>query len=182
MDSSEDSQSSDQVIVSNDATRQKLIEGRSAENTRKGTKTWTTLLNNYIKLRGLGETIEDITDDVLPELLEKFFSEVNKPKKNKNKDDPPSPYKNSSMRVIRGVISRYLKEKRGIDTMSDTCFMRSRHLFQGVLKQNKAKGYGTITHKEAISSQDLERLYDYFSRYMGPDPFILQKFVQFNLM
>ena len=39
------------------------------------------LLNKFIRFRGEGESIEDVHDDNLPDLLENFFSEVNKPTK-----------------------------------------------------------------------------------------------------
>ena len=158
----------------------KLFMKGQPKNTRNGTKTWINLLNKYIVLRCEGNSIDDIKDQDLPDLLEHFFSELKKPKGKNNEQNEP--YKNSSMRVIRGGINRYLKEKRNIDIMSDDRFIRCKFLFQGVMKQNKAKGYGSIVHKNPICPEDLAKLQDYFSQYMAPNPTILQRFVQFNLM
>ena len=180
MDSQESDALSEQFEEKTKEDRDKIIYERSSKNTRSGTKTWTNLLNKYVKFRGEGETIDDVSDSNLPELLECFFADLKKPKKNNS--DQNEPFKNSSMRVIRGGINRYLKESRNIDIMSDDRFIRCRFLFQGVMKQNKAKGYGTIEHKNPICSEDLEQLHDYFSKYMAPNPTILQQFVQFNLM
>ena len=47
------------------------------------------------------------------------------------------------MRVIQGGINRYLKEKRGIDIMSNDKFIQYRFLFQVIMKQNKAEQLNT---------------------------------------
>ena len=66
--------------------------------------------------------------------------------------------------------------------MTNEVFNRATKVFDAILKDNKAKGKGNIKHKESISSEDIEKLNDYFSKYMLPNPLILQQFVQFNLM
>ena len=156
MDSQDSEALSDQFDKKSKEDTDKIIYERSAENTRNGTKTWINLLNKYIVLRHEGNSIEDVKDEDLPDLLERFFTELKKPKGKNN--DQNEPYKNSSMRVIRGGINRYLKEKRNIDIMSDDRFIRCKFLFQGVMKQNKAKGYGSIVHKNPICPKDLAKL------------------------
>ena len=66
--------------------------------------------------------------------------------------------------------------------MSDPKFVKVKEMFHGVLKEGKADGKGDIDHKEEILSEDLEKLNDYFSCYMTPDPTILQRCVLFNLL
>ena len=66
--------------------------------------------------------------------------------------------------------------------MTSEAFNRANKVFDAILKDNKAKGRGNIKHKERISSEDIDKLHHYFSRYMQPNSLILQKFVQFNLM
>ena len=175
-----DSENSDsnQFTTTTDAEREQIIKERSAQNTRNSTKTWISLFNKYVTLCKLGNNIDDISTEDLPTVLERFFSEVNKPNKacNAEPNKPPSPYKNSSMRVIRAGINRHVKETRGIDIMSDKRFIKTQNFFQGLMKKNKSRGYGSIKHKEAIISEDMEKLNDYFSQYMAPNPTILQRF------
>lgn len=144
-------------------------------NTRNATKLCKNLLEQYIIEREIEGTIDTIDDAALPNLLENFYAEIRTKKGHQR-------YKNSSLKAIRASINRYMKESRGIDIISDPRFVRCNEMFKGVTKQNKAKGKGIIQHKEPISSQDLERLQDYFSRYMKPDATVLQRCVLFNLM
>ena len=95
---------------------------------------------------------------------------------------PPERYCNMSMKSLRAGINRYMKEKRGLDIIADQQFQRANKIFDAVLKDNKSKGKGVVHHKKPITSQDLECLNDYFSRYMTPNAAILQRLVQFNLM
>lgn len=110
--------------------------------------------------------MESVEDDKLPELLEKFYLEV----RTKKSHDC---YKNSTLRTIRASINRFIKETRSIDIIADHHFICCNGLFNGVTKENKAAGKGTVDHKQPISSEDLERLQDYFSLYMGPNATVL---------
>ena len=83
---------------------------------------------------------------------------------------------------MRAAIKRYTEEKRSLDILNNESFARANKVFSVVLKDNKVKGKGKIHHKEIIRSEDLEKLQDYFSRYMKPSAVILQQMVQFNLM
>lgn len=66
--------------------------------------------------------------------------------------------------------------------MSDNKFIRCNELFKGVQVQGKKAGKGTVKHKDEIESEDLERLQDYFSRYMEPNAEVLQQYVMFNVI
>ena len=66
--------------------------------------------------------------------------------------------------------------------MMNEGFNRANKVFDAILKDNKSEGKGNIQHKQPITSEDMERLNDYFSKYMQPNVQILQQFVQFNLM
>lgn len=188
-ESGEDSSKTSRFLSSNKARKSDLIDSRNAPNTRKGTKTWVKLLLDYILDKKVAKTIEEVDNTDLPELLESFYADVRKKeaipsskKKGKNVKEVIEPYKNSSLKVIRAGINRYFKDKRGINIISDQRFIWCNQLFQGVMKEGKKAGYGSISLKEPITPEDLARLNDYFSRYMAPDPVVLQCYVQFNLM
>ena len=83
---------------------------------------------------------------------------------------------------MRAAIKCYISDRRNIDFMTNEVFNRANKVFDAILKDNKAKWKGNIKHKESISSEDIEKLNDYFSKYILPNPLILQQFMQFNLM
>lgn len=155
--------------------RSKIRESRNKANTKNATKLWKNLLNQYLIEKDIAASIEHVTDADLPKVLEKFYSEIRTKKTHER-------YKNSSLRAIRAGVNRFIKDSRGIDIISDPKFMRTNDLFKGVTKENKEAGKGNVQHKVPISSEDLERLQDYFSLYMAPNPTILQRCVLFNLM
>ena len=90
-------------------------------------------------------------------------------------------YCNTSMKSMRAGINRYMKDECEINIIAGEAFTKANKLFDAV-KDNKAKGKGSIQHKVAISTEDIQRLNDYFSQYMTPNALILQRMVQFNLM
>lgn len=158
----------------NAARKENLMDIRVAPNTKKATKTWLKCINDYVTECELGQTIDDVTDENLPNVLFDFYTEVRSTKN--------EVYKNTTLRCLRAGINRYIKEKRSIDIVADKRFIRTNEIFKGVQKEGKQMGKGAIKHKDVIESQDLEKLQGYFSRYMAPDALILQQFVMFNLM
>lgn len=157
------------------ADRNLILTDRNKKNTQNATKLWKNLIDQYILEKELGANLEAIEDDKLPELLEQFYADI-RTKKDHDR------YKNSSLRAIRAGINRFIKESRSIDIIADKRFIRANELFKGVAKQNKQAGKGTVNHKSPILSEDLEKLQDYFSKYMQPNATVLQRCVLFNLM
>ena len=160
----------------NKEQRDGIIGLKNADNTHRSTNTWITRLNAFVKKKQIGETLKDVSDDDLPDLIENFYAVIKKPGGSSPKDDT---YKNSSLKVMRAGINRHLKDKRRIDMLIDPRF---NSLLKGLLKTGKAKGLGTVKHKASITDQDMERLNDYFSKYMQPNALILARYVQFCLM
>ena len=113
------------VFLSNDRKRGILLN-RNADNTRSATKTWIGLFNNYLKARKVSEDIKDVPTESLPDLLEDFFPLIRIVCKGKTEK-----YKNTSLKAIRAAINRYLKEERGVDTMSDPRFTQVKEMFRG---------------------------------------------------
>lgn len=157
-----------------DNDHQDILDERVKKNTQKATKVWLKVVSAYMKEKNLGVCIDEVTTEELPNFLFKFYSEVRK--------DNAEIYSNTSLKAMRAAINRYIKETRSIDIVSDPKFMRTNELFKGVQLQGKKAGKGTVKHKDHIEPQDLERLQDYFSRYMEPNNVILQEYVMFNIM
>lgn len=158
----------------NKQDKQDILDNRQKENTKKATKTWLKCINDYINAKKIADGLDAVTDEKLPEVLFDFYTEARTAKNER--------YKNSTLKCIRAGVNRYVKETRGIDIVSDQNFIRCNEVFKGVQKQGKKAGKGSVKHKDIIQSQDMERLQDYFSRYMQPNAIILQHFVMFNIM
>lgn len=161
-------------LSKNKSEKQETLDGRVAPSTRKATQTWMKCLNDYLVEKEIGNSIDEVDTEKLPNILFDFYTEV---RSTKNET-----YKNTTLRCLRAGINRHMKETRSIDIVSDKRFIRCNEMFRGVQKEGKKNSKGSITHKEVIESEDLERLRDYFSRYMAPDPTILQRMVMFNIM
>lgn len=155
-------------------SRQETLDECVSPNTRKATDVWLNCINAYLVKKGIANTITEVTTKDLPEVLFQFYSEVRTVKS--------ETYKNTTLKCLRSGINRFMKETRSINIVSDPRFIRCNELFKCVQKQGKKQGKGTVQHKDVIESQDLERLNDYFSRYMTPSATILQRFVMFNIM
>ena len=125
----------------------------------------------------MGDSLEEVADSDLADLIEEFYAAIKKNPKGNCCDS----YKNSSLKVMRAGINRHLKEKRSIDMLNDPR-LRCNSLLQGLLKEGKAKGLGEVDHKPPTTSEDLEKLNNYFSIYMKPSAVVLQRYMQFSLM
>lgn len=159
-------------LKSND--KKNIMDERFKQNTRKATQTWLKCINDYVKERKMGNTLDEVSSKDLPDVLYDFYAEVRSTKKQR--------YKNTTLKCLRAGINRHIKETRSIDIVSDPQFIKCNELFKGVQKVGKKEGKGSIKHKDVIESEDMERLRDYFSKYMTPDAVIFQKFVMFNIM
>ena len=173
-------------LTLSDGDRDKLVDKAVPKSTKNATKNWMNVLNSYLKEKRVANDMSEILDADLPRLLHSFYSEVTKAptKKDMQKENrlPPERYSNTSMHALRAAINRYTEKDRKIDVISDQRFSEANQIFEAVLKVYKAVGKGAIKHKEPITEKDRQRLSDYFSRYMAPDPLILQRMVQYNLM
>ena len=173
-----------------------LLENAIPRNTKNSTKNGLNILNKYLQHRKIANSVDELMITDLPRTFELFYAEVtknvskptnkksgeNSNNNNANHSPDPERYWNTSMRAMRAAINRYLKDKIQVDIISDERFTKANKIFDAVLKDNKSKGKGSIKHKEPITSEDRERLNDYFSKYMIPSAIILQQLVQFNLM
>lgn len=175
MDPNKDKQSvSSRFVEKTEEQRQEILDDRIKKNTKKVTKVWLNVITYYMKEKKLGLCIDKITTKDLPNFLFKFYSEVRR--------ENGELYSNTLLKSMRAGINRYIKETRSIDIVSNGRFIKANELFKGVQLQGKKAGKGRIKHKEHIEPQDLECLQDYFSKYMEPNPEILQQYVMFNVI
>lgn len=68
-------------------------------------------------------------------------------------------FKKTALQNIRYGLKRYLKQKRGIDILSDPDFHESNEVFKAVWTDLKRRGLGNIEHHPPISENDLKKQY-----------------------
>ncbi len=163
-----------------------IDEFRDSNNTKKSTKQWINVLTDYLAEKGL-DNLENIGDDRLDAILETFYKEVRmnptsasgKSKANTNK---PLMYANSSLKVMRAGINRYIQDIRGIDIVADPRFVKSNKSFKSVLSKGKAEGRGCVKHYGPIPDVDLEKMNAFLNDPANQCPRILQRKVLFDIM
>ena len=72
---------------------------------------WRPLLREILDLPL--QSVDDINDNDLADLIENFYATVQKSARNETGEK----HKNSSLKVMRAGMNRYLKDKSGIDMM-----------------------------------------------------------------
>lgn len=179
----------------NDTKKQHIFDQRKKPNTNKATKLWLNCFKDYLLEKNYN-TMEELTNDELPLVLEQFYTEVRKKEgksnperekampENDDDDDPNRLYKNTTLKAIRGALARYFKEKRSIDIISSEKFLRANEIFQGVQTINKQFGKGNIVNKPPIDDADLAKITEYFETGMnGPtNPALLQEICLFYMV
>lgn len=168
--------------------QEKIIQERSRPNTQRATKLWINCFTDYLQEKEL-PTIDELTIQNLPGILEQFYSEV---RKKEVRDDPEGAaenseelgklYKNTTLKAIRSALTRYFKDKLCIDIISNEAFIRANSIFAGIQKINKALGKGNVVSKPPLEDIDLKKITDYFKEGMSgpPNAALLQEIVLFN--
>lgn len=154
--------------------RDKIMEDRVNDNTKKVTKIWMKCFNDYLTERDLPDQ-DTISSDDLPKVLEEFYTEL-------RKVDGEQEYKTSTLKCIRAAINRYYKEHRSIDLLQDGRFVRSNEMFKGVTKKAKQEGRGETESTPPIEPEDMALLAKYFEENLSgpPNAIKLQQMVIFN--
>lgn len=85
-------------------------------------------------------------------------------------------FRKIALQNIRYRLKRYLKEKRGIDILSDSYFHESNEVFKAVSTDLKRRCLGNIEHHRPISENDIKKLYSgKTSGFYCTTPYGLQK-------
>ncbi len=159
----------------NEDQQQQLLENRQSNNTRVQTKSHLRLLNDYLSEKKL-KKLEEFTDVELPDLLFSFYTNVRK--------EEGEIYKLASIKCIRASINCYMKDNRNIDIIADPRFVKANQMFKAVTVKTKKQGKAVTISKRVISSEDMQKLAEYFQNDYeeNPDPKLLQENVIFNIL
>ena len=162
------------------------MEEKDPVNTKKSTKLWLNCFNEYLAVKSYPKA-ELIEVDLLPEILEMFYSEVQKKPNKKGKENGSSDqdlYKNTTAHTIRAALARFYREKKGIDIISNEKFIHCNAIFTGIQKINKKKGLGKINRKQPMNDYDINQLMEYFRVSIIADlnPKTLQDVVIFHIL
>ena len=122
--------------------RDNILEEKDPVNTKKSTKLWMHCFEEHLQAKHL-PAANDIDLVELPNILESFYSEVQKKPKGKENDDNEG-YKNTTMQTIRTALARFYRKKKSVDIISNENFIRANAVFTGIQKINKKKGLGTV--------------------------------------
>ena len=82
---------------------QKLIQLNSNKNTTKSTCNWIKKFSEWATARGINPKLEEISEDELDGVLQKFYCEV------RRRDGEN--YEPDSLRVMHAALDRHLKDK-----------------------------------------------------------------------
>ena len=145
--------------------RDNILEQKDPVNTKKSTRLWMNCFSDYLKQKSL-PSADAIDLDELPNILETFYTEVQKKPKGRGKENfgdssDEDIYKNTTMRTLRAALARFYRDSKGIDIISNEKFIRCNAIFTGIQKINK-KGLGTVNRKQAINEYDIGQLMEYF--------------------
>ena len=85
---------------------------------------------------------------------------------------------------MRAALNRYFIEKRGINIITNDCFLQANEMFQGVTKKGRREGRGSSEHKKPINDDDMNLLSTYFTHKMQgpPNAKHLQELILFNII
>ena len=152
-----------------------ILEGRSAKNTKRATKSNIKTFVDYLSEKGL-PTLDQIDMADLPEILENFYPNLRRI----NGED----YKLQSLKCIRAGINRWTKEHRNTDIIADVRFTKVNEIFKGVSKIARQTGKGSTKSYPKIKYEDLERISNYFLHDImnKPDPRRVQRCVLFYII
>ena len=113
--------------------KKKLMEDKNAKNTNRATKSSIQALRDYITEKQLTPLDQTSNEDLL-QLIENFYCDAH------TKADER--YNTGSFKSIRSNINRYFKEKRGVNIITDTAFVKANLMFKAVQVQAKKDGKG----------------------------------------
>lgn len=153
-----------------------LLSKKDAENTKKSTSLSVKCLKDFIEATDLHVNIDECSREEIERCFEKNFC-VGARKTNGER------FKKTALQNIRYGLKRYLKEKSGIDIISDPDFHGSNEVFKAVSTDLKRRGLGNIVHHPPISENDLKKLYSGNTPVFDTaTPYGLQKKVWFEIM
>ena len=156
----------------NDENVEDMGKKKQAANTTQSTN-FVKVLRTYCNETGQGfsETEEMTNNEQLNVLLSRFYIAARKTNGER--------YKVNSLKSLRFALQRHFLEKREVDIIDDMRFKTSGVVFDNVLKETKADGFGDTEHYPEVEPEDLTKLYSSFDINT---PTGLLEIVWFNIM
>ena len=177
--------------------KQSIWNKRKAKNTNDATEVWVNCLKDYLSEKQLPQ-IDLISNEQLADVLCDFYVEVKKKKTTDNDvkaeidvenvepqlEERCCYYKTTTLRAIRGALTRYFKDTRKLDIRNNELFIEANEMFIGKTKDNKEKWLGQIENKPPINDADMSKLISYFQSSIREkaNPKVLQQSVIFNII
>ena len=158
-----------------DEKKKILMDGRNRENTQKATESAICQLQGFLTVRDLGK-LDDITNDMLPNILLDFYTAVQPPKKDS--------YSIQTLKCMRAALNRFFHAERNLNIITDTRFVKTNEMFKGVLVEAKKTGHSVKKLTAKITEQDLFKIGQFFQHdHMNyPNPKLLQRNVIFYII
>ncbi|XP_052679231.1 uncharacterized protein LOC128160024 [Crassostrea angulata] len=152
----------------------KLLDEKDSVSTKRTINRSVSLFRTFlIEKRGSGD-FEGLSKQELNENLRLFYVSI-RTKSGTN-------LKVSSLNSIKYGLSKYLKDNCKIDIHGSE-FHESKVVFKAAITDMKKKGFGSVDHKPAISTEDLNKLFNSETIVFNVNtPCGLQSKVWFDLM
>jgi hypothetical protein len=123
---------------------------RTGDSTKFALSVWRELMNAQDKQ---DVDILSLSVEELNIILKDFYTNV--------KSKTGKPYKKNSLLNIRQGLNRFVKDNdKRFDIISDSGFDTANSCFQSLLRKNRQIGKGAVQHHEAISRDELQKLYN----------------------
>ncbi|XP_061197001.1 uncharacterized protein LOC133205248 [Saccostrea echinata] len=133
---------------------EELLESRDSKNTQRVVKTALKLLRDYLLERhGISvEDMEKLSSVEMSEKLRKFYAELRKP--------DGSYYAKKTLITMRFGLQKHFLKKTSVDIINSDEFKTCNEVFRAMLVKIKREGASEVKHKQTISTEDLNKLYE----------------------
>ena len=120
--------------------------------------------------------LDDITSDMLPNILLDFYTAVQPRKKDSDSVQ--------TLKCIWAALNRFFCAERNLNIITDTRFVKTNEIFKGVLVEAKKTGHGVKKPTAKITEEDLFKIGQFFQHdHMNfPNPKLLQRNVIFYII
>jgi len=122
-------------------------------------KLFKDYINNKLNLHVRSDDLCDKSNEENVQILRKFYCNIRK----RNGE----PYAKKTMISIRYGLQKKFEKSHKFDIVNDEQFKEANNMFQACLKKLKIDGIGDNKHKDAISEEDIKKLYCTLCQTLG---------------
>ena len=153
---------------------EELSNGKHSKNTEHVIERALKLFRQFCKkVKGKCD-INKLSKSELNEILSKFWPSI-------RTENGLSLKKNSFKSVRYGIVA-YFRKSRKIDINGDSEFSKSNVIYQAAVTSLNQEGHGATSHKEPLSKEDIDKLYDHPIVFSTNTPTGLMNKVFFEVM